>query len=309
MISNQDDLLKEILHESLNERKAARRWSILFKVLFFAYLTYILLAVMGKPGIPSNEPFVARVDIEGFIGTGGDNSLDALKEKFQRVYDSPQAKGILLQINSPGGSPVESSLIHQYLREAQREHPEIPVVAVVTSKALSGGYYVASAVDTIYAQPSSLVGSIGVVMFNFGVQELLAKWGIEPRILTAGDNKSIGSPFEALSPEHQKSLEALLADMHQEFIQLVKASRGERLDLSDEDTLFSGQLWSGVKAEALGLIDGIATPDQIMKDVFEVQHVVRIESRRSPFSAFTRMGAQIGTGFSSGILQSVSHLP
>jgi len=237
-----------------------------------------------------SDPTVAVIRLQGVIAGGSRGTLNdqALAPAIERAFTRGKPAAVALEVNSPGGSPVQSSLIGARIRRLAEEK-EIPVLAFVEDVAASGGYWLAAAADEIYADPSSVVGSIGVISASFGAHELLARQGVERRVYTAGKSKSMLDPFRPEKPEDVERLKGLLNDIHGNFIAHVEARRAGKLDTETE--LFTGEVWLAEKAKALGLIDGIGHIKPVLKERFGDKVKVRRYGVKKPL--FSRLGARL----------------
>jgi protease IV len=266
--------LEKIAMAAVAEQRRARRWGIFFKLLFFAYLTWIILLVTGwhSGEAPRAENHTALVDIDGLIVPGGDASADRITAALEAAFEDEHTKGVVLRINSPGGSPVQAQMIYDEMRRLRKKYPNIPLYAVVEDLCASGGYYVAVGADRIYVSKSSIVGSIGVRMDGFGVTGLMDKLGIERRLLTAGKNKALLDPFLPVDKEQEQYVLGLLKDVHEQFIHTVREGRGNRL--KETPNMFSGLIWTGQKGIELGLVDAIGTLDYVAREVVKADEIV-----------------------------------
>lgn len=267
---------------SVEEQRRARRWGIVFKSLTFVYLFALLFMFrmdLGQADSSSGEEHTALVEINGVIADNTDASADKVVTALRKAFDNADnIKGILLRINSPGGSPVQSAYIYDEIIRLREKHPDTPVYAVVSDICASGGYYIAAAAEKIYVNRSSIVGSIGVLMNGFGFTEAMEKLGVERRLLTAGEHKGMLDPFSPLKEEELAHADILLKQIHSQFIDSVKAGRGERL--KDDPTIFSGMFWTGAQAVELGLADDFGSSGQVARDVFEAEKIVRYNARK-----------------------------
>ena len=270
----QRDVIEKLAFSSLAEQKTARRWSTLFKILTFAYLLILLLMALGifSDGKKKFESHTALIDISGVIEAGGEVSADAVMNSLHEAYDSKGTKGIILRINSPGGSPVQSGIINDEIKRQKKLHPNIPVYAVVEDICASGGYYIAAAADKIYVDKASIVGSIGVLMDGYGFTETMKKVGVERRLLTAGDNKAMLDPFSPLNPKHQELAQTMLNEVHEQFKTVVREGRGTRLKETPE--IFSGLFWSGEQSIKLGLADALGSTDYVAREIIKQEEIV-----------------------------------
>jgi protease-4 len=296
MTSDDNDIAKAFAIEALREQRTARRWNNFFKSLFFVYLLAILLLSMQGAGSASSffsaDKFTALVDLQGVIASDTDASADIMVTGLRAAFKDENTAGVIIRINSPGGSPVQSGYINDEILRLKAKHPEIPVYAVIQDIGASGGYYVAVAADAIYADKSSIVGSIGVRMDGFGFVESMEKLGIERRLLTAGENKGFLDPFVPLKQEDVQHVRGLLGEIHQQFIDTVIAGRGDRL--ADSAELFSGYVWSGERSLELGLVDALGSASYVAREVIGAKEIVNFTPTRSVFDQFAkRIGANI----------------
>ncbi|QTR46856.1 S49 family peptidase [Thiothrix litoralis] len=277
--------LKDVALESIKEQRRARRWGIFFKLFFVAYLLIALFALfgMGEPDgkLASADKITAVVDINGVIMDGAAASAEMVLPSLKDAFENKKTKGIILHINSPGGSPVQAGLINDEIRRLKAEHKDIPVYAVVSDMCASGGYYIAVAADEIYADKASIVGSIGVRMDNFGFTGLMEKLGVERRLYTAGANKGMLDPFLPENPDQAAFVHKMLETTHQQFINVVKEGRGKRLQ--DNPDLFSGLFWTGEDALTLGLIDGLGSDAFVARDKIGAEDMVNFTTEKDLF--------------------------
>ena len=283
-------LLQNLLKDDLKERKRARRWSIFFKSLFTIYVIG-LTAVFWLDGAskPVGE-HTALVNMEGTIASGLDIDADLMAKGLRDAFQAEDSKAVIIRINSPGGSPVQAGQINDEIVRLKNQYPEKPVYAVITDICASGGYYIAVAADRIFADKASIVGSIGVLINGFGAVEAMEKLGIERRLITAGENKAMFDPFSPVKPEEQLHLQNLIDEVHQQFIGVVKAGRGDRL--SDDDSIFSGLFWNGEEAMRLGLIDELGSAGYVARDVVGAEDIVDYTPEPDFLSEFTeQLGA------------------
>lgn len=267
-------VITKLAQASLKEQKRARRWSIFFKFLVFAYITFILFMFV-EPDISKakiTQKHTALVELQGVIADGESASADNIVSALRSAFEDEKTEGVILRINSPGGTPVQAGYIYDEILRLREKYPETPLYAVVSDMAASGGYYVASAADQIYVSNSSIVGSIGVRMDSFGVVDAMEKLGIESRTLTAGKNKALLDPFTPVNEEAMKHLQAMIDDIHLQFIDAVKKGRGDRL--KEFDDLFSGLIWTGQEAVEFGLVDNIGSASHVAREVFGAEDIV-----------------------------------
>ncbi len=286
-------VIEKLALEALQEQRRARRWGIFFKALTFAYLTFLLVLLLD---LRRTDAFAGKhsalVDVAGVIDAKGSASADNVNSALLSAFKDKNTQGVILRVNSPGGSPVQAGLIYDEIRRLRDLYPNIPMYAVVEDVCASGGYYIASAADRIYVDKASLIGSIGVLMDQFGFVETLDKLGVERRVLSAGENKTFLDPFSPLEPRHVAHAKALLGEIHQQFIEVVRKGRGKRLKESPE--LFSGLIWTGAKSVELGLTDGLGSVDYVAREVIKAEQVVDYTQKENIAERFAkRFGAGV----------------
>lgn len=296
-------LINKVVIEYLDDQRKRRRWSVLFKfsILIYVVGTFMFTAKLLEPPSAPTEDHAALVEINGVIDADSDASADRVIFALRAAFESKYAKGVILRINSPGGSPVQAGYINDEVKRLKERYKEkhsgkeMPVYAVAVDLCASGGYYVAVAADAIYVDKASLVGSIGVRMDGFGFQQAMDELGIERRLLTAGANKGILDPFSPLAPSQRDFVQSVLAQLHAQFIAEVKEGRGDKLKGGDE--LFSGLFWSGQEAVERGLADGLGNSTQIARELLGTDKVVKYSKQRNPLeSVARRLGAMVGFG-------------
>lgn len=290
------ELLEKVVMASVEEQRRARRWGIFFKLLTFLYILWFVWMIFGTSGVERGAitgSHTAMVTVNGEISEDAEANADAIIEGLQAAFEAPKSKAVILRINSPGGSPVQSAYVYDEIRRLRSLHKDKKIYAVVTDMGASGAYYIASAADHIYVSPGSLVGSIGVIMQGFGVQGLMQKLGVEDRTMTAGEHKAILSPFEPMSPVEKEHVKHLLDAVHQQFIAAVKQGRGQRL--KDDPQIFSGLFWTGQQAVGLGLADGFGSVDSVARTVVGAEDVVDYSEPPDPLSSLVRrLGTSMG---------------
>lgn len=290
-------LLEKVLDSVTAEQRRARRWGIFFKLLTFAYIFFAAWLFWPREELASvgAERYTALVRVEGVIADREFASADNIVRGLRRAFEDKRAAAVLLAINSPGGSPVQSGYVYQEIRRLRDLHPDKKVYAVISDIGASGAYYIAAAADAIYADPASLVGSIGVVSGSFGLTDMMDKLGVERRLFTSGPNKALLDPFSPLPAEQRALWQSVIDQTHQQFVARVKEGRGERL--SNDPALFSGMVWSGEQALALGLVDGFGSAGRIARDVVGQEEVVDVSVGRDPLDELLkRLGASAGAG-------------
>jgi protease-4 len=292
-------VVEKLAFDAIKEQRARRRWGIFFKFASLIYVGFILYSLYSLNAASVVEPHgnhTALISINGVIESGGTNSAEHVVEALGRAFDNSQAKGVILRINSPGGSPVHSGIIYDEIKRLRASNPNKPVHVVIEDLCASGGYYVAAAANNIYVDKASLVGSIGVIFSSFGVQEVLSKIGVERRTLTAGENKAFLDPFAPLSEAHKSHMQGILNEVHEQFIKVVRDGRGKRL--KDSPDVFSGLIWNGARAVEMGLADGFGTVTSVARDVIKAKKIVDYTLEESLVDRLSkRLGAAAGTAF------------
>jgi protease IV len=295
----QKDMIEKLAMSSLKEQRVARRWGIFFKVLTFIYLFIILAYALGwivKEGKSVTGGHSALIDIAGVIMPGGQVNAETFITSLADAYESKGTKGIILRINSPGGSPVQAGIINEEIKRQRKLHPNIPVYAVVEDICASGGYYIAAATDKIYVDKASIVGSIGVLMDGYGFTGVMEKVGVERRLLTAGKNKAMLDPFSPVNPEHKAYAQTMLNGIHEQFKAVVREGRGKRL-IETSDT-FSGLFWSGEESIKIGLADALGSTDYVAREVIKQKEIVDFTYQETFADRFAkRLGASIAKHF------------
>jgi len=269
------NVIEKVALAAIAEQRTARRWGMAFKMLVMIYLFLVLLLCMGwlkKAGDKSTGKHTAMVELRGVIASEGQASADNVTSGLQAAFKDSNTVGVVLRINSPGGSPVQAGYINDEIKRLRGLYPNIPLYAVVEDICASGGYYVAVAADKIYVDKASIVGSIGVVMDGFGFTGTMEKLGVERRAIAAGENKKFLDPFSPVNPAHKAFAEKMLAEIHEQFITVVRQGRGKRLKETPE--LFSGLVWVGPKSIELGLADALGSVDSVARDVIKAEDVV-----------------------------------
>ncbi len=300
-------LLGQLATDILDEQKRKRRWGIFFKLLAFAYFGFFLWVLANGPGggnVKKASSYTAVVELKGAIDSDGGASAQRIVEGLRAAFEDTKTVGIILRINSPGGSPVQSGIIYDEIVRLRSQYPKTPLYAVIEDVCASGGYYVASATDRIYVNKASLVGSIGVLMDGFGFDQAIKKLGVERRLLTAGENKGFLDPFSPLSNSQAQHASDMLKEIHEQFIAAVKQGRGERLKL-ETPGLFSGLIWNGAKSIQIGLTDEFGTVDSVARDVLKAEELVDFTQHDS---VADRLFKRVGVGLGEGAINSLSRL-
>jgi protease-4 len=267
-------VLEKVALEAVGEQRRARRWSIFFKLLGFAYLTVLLALLVDWDAVspePEGSKHTALIELRGVIQAKGDANADDIVGSLQAAFEDHGTAGVILRINSPGGSPVQAGIIADEIHRLRAKHANKPLYAVVEDVCASGGYYVASAADKIYVDKASIVGSIGVLMDGFGFTGSMDKLGVERRLLTAGANKGFLDPFSPQNEAHKTHAQDMLDDIHRQFIDVVKKGRGQRL--KETPDMFSGLMWTGARSVELGLADGFGSIESVARDVIKAEDI------------------------------------
>ena len=285
-------LLERAVLAGVQEQRRARRWGIFFKLLTFLYLFIALLLLSPALDLQKTaargEVHTALVEVRGMIADEEAASADNIVTALRAAFEDSKTKGVVLRINSPGGSPVQSGYIYDEIRRLRDEHKDIKVYAVISDLGASGAYYIASAADEIYADKASLVGSIGVTAASFGFVDAMGKLGVERRVYTSGEHKAFLDPFQPQKPEETEFWQGVLKTTHQQFIESVKKGRGDRLKVGEHPELFSGLVWSGEQALELGLVDKLGNASFVAREVIGAKDIVDYTVQESPFDRFSK---------------------
>ncbi|MDD5298068.1 MAG: S49 family peptidase [Rhodocyclaceae bacterium] len=297
-------LLEKLAMESLVEQRRRRRWGVFFKSLTFLFLGVVLYQALELGGsgdsLVDGKRHTALVQLDGVIREKSEASAERVMEALQDAFEGKGTAGVILRINSPGGSPVQSGMIYDEIRRLRAKYPKIPLHVVVEDICASGGYYVAAAADGIYVDKASIVGSIGVLMDGFGFVGAMDKLGVERRLLTAGENKGFLDPFSPQQPKQLERAREMLNEVHQQFIEAVRKGRGKRL--KETPDMFSGLMWTGARSVDMGLADGLGTVDSVARDVIKAEDVRDYTLKRSFAERFAgELGSQTAAGLSSAL--------
>lgn len=288
------DLIENLALASLREQRRTRNWGIFFKLITFLYLFILLFIALGwiEDGrVRIAEKHTALIDLRGMITPDSMSNADKVNASLRSAFQDKNTKGVVLRINSPGGSPVQAGYINDEIRRLRTKYPDIPLYAVVGDICASGGYYVAVAADKIFVDKASLIGSIGVLIDGFGFTGTLEKLGIERRLLTAGENKNFLDPFAPLDPVQKEHATHLLREIHEQFIQVVKQGRGERL--KDAPEIFSGIVWTGQKSIDLGLADEMGNAEYVAREIIKAEVLVDFTPHEGLSDLFSKRFGQI----------------
>jgi protease IV len=299
----EQSLANGLAREVLHEQRRNRRWGIFFKGLFALYLfSFLIIYVSNNTEMASfsGEKHTALVEINGVIAANTEARADYVVSGLRRAFKDENTQGVILRINSPGGSPVQAGYINDEIIRLRDKYPDIPLYAVITDMCASGGYYIAVAADKIYANKASIVGSIGVIMSGFGFVDAIEKLGVERRVLHAGKNKGFMDPFKPLRNEEEKHVQVLLDEIHQQFIDVVKNGRGDKL--VNDEKLFSGLIWSGQEGIELGLVDELASASKVARDVIGAEDIIDYTKRENFLDQFAKqMGSAMIQSISEGL--------
>jgi len=296
------EIIEKLALAAVTEQTRARRWGVFFKSLMFAYL----IAIFGVAMYPTikqdmggdSKDHTAVIDVVGVIAEDKDANAANIIESLRNAVKDKHTKGIILHSNSPGGSPVQSAYVYQEIRNIKKEHPDLPVYAVVSDICASGCYYIASASDKIFVNQSSLIGSIGVLMDGFGFVDVMQKLGVERRLLTAGAHKAMLDPFSPPKADETQYMQGLLDQVHQQFIGAVKAGRGDRL--KETPDMFSGLIWTGEAGVKLGVADGFGNDDYVAKDIIGAEKLVDFTQQGRLIDKIAgKLGASFGQAIGS----------
>jgi protease-4 len=288
------DLIENLALASLREQRRTRNWGIFFKLITFLYLFILLFFALGwiEDGrVRIAEKHTALIDLRGMITPDSMSNADKVNASLRSAFQDKNTKGVVLRINSPGGSPVQAGNINDEIRRLRAKYPDIPLYAIIGDICASGGYYVAVAADKIFVDKASLIGSIGVLIDGFGFAGTLEKLGIERRLLTAGENKNFLDPFAPLDPAQKEHATHLLREIHEQFIQVVKQGRGERLKEAPE--IFSGIVWTGQKSIDLGLADEMGNAEYVAREIIQAEVLVDFTPHEGLSDLFSKRFGQI----------------
>jgi protease-4 len=296
-------VLEKVALEAVSEQRRARRWGIFFKLLGFAYVTVLLGAFVDWDAVHSDgegAKHTALIEMQGVIQAKGDVDADDVITALQGAFDDKGTAGVVLRINSPGGSPVQAGIIADEIRRLRAKHANTPLYVVVEDICASGGYYVASAADKIFVDKASIVGSIGVLMDGFGFTGSMDKLGVERRLLTAGENKGFLDPFSPQNERHKTHAQGMLDDIHQQFIDVVRKGRGKRL--KETPDMFTGLMWTGARSIELGLADGMGTVDSVARDLIQAEEIRDYTMKPNLAEKFARrFGAEMANGLGNAV--------
>lgn len=293
-------LLEKVAMASLIEQRKARRWSIFFKLILCAYLLVIGILYVPIPSFNDNlrDAHTALIDVSGVIAADSNSSAERVIAGLRAAFEHKHTAGVVVQINSPGGSPVQAGQIADEMHRLQANYPDIPLYSVITDIGASGGYYIAAAADTIYADKASIIGSIGVVSHGFGFVELLKKLGIQRRMIVAGEHKALLDPFLPTDSREVRHFQGVLSEIHRQFIESVQLGRGALL--SPEEELFTGFVWSGEKSLSLGLVDALGDANFVAREIIGAERIMDFTPAKS---LVERIEQRIGVTLVNALLQ------
>ena len=300
---DEERALAIVAHEAIVETRRRRRWQIFFRFFWMGYFLLLLLILLGlgksdRDNTSSSGPsskHIAVVPIQGLISADSDANADDTIRSLEKAFKNPHAEAVFLDINSGGGSPVQSGEIYRAVMRLKGER-KLPVYAVIADAGASGAYFIAASADEIYADPASIVGSIGVISQNFGYRELLGKLGLDPRTFTAGEHKNFLAGDQPLKPEEVAHMQGLLDNIHQQFIKAVRDGRGSRLKETPE--MFSGLFWTGEQALPLGLIDALGDKNTLRDAKYKDLKMIEYKRDRN---AFERLMRDVGSETSASL--------
>ncbi|MFT5261002.1 MAG: protease-4 [Gammaproteobacteria bacterium] len=295
-------LIEKVVTGLHDEQRKSRRWGIFFKLATLMYVLFIGVMISNSADdiVRGNgEPYAAIIEVNGVIAAAQDASADNIITALRSAFEDEDVLGIILRINSPGGSPVQSGYVYDEIKRL-KETRELPVYAVISDLGASGAYYIAAAADEIYADKASLVGSIGVVGSSFGFTGAMEKFGVERRLYTAGEHKGFLDPFSPENPEEKQFWESVLKVTHNQFIEQVRLGRGDRL--KETPDMFSGLVWSGEQAVEMGLIDGLSSTSALVRTKFNTEEMVNFTLQKDAWESLVqKLGASIGTGLATAV--------
>lgn len=277
------NILENILLQTIKEQRTARRWKTFFRITWLILIIFILLAVIKKEDAStsgSKKKHVAVIELNGVINADNDTYIN-LDKSLKNALKNKKTMAVIIRANSPGGSPIYSDMLYNEILRFRKLYPKIPIDVAIEEMCASGCYYIASAATNIYANPASIVGSIGVIYMGFGVNQAMSKLGVDSRLLTAGKYKAMGYPFIPANKEELAMQQKMVDEVHEQFINAVKNGRGKRL--GNDPDLFTGRYWIGTEAIKLGLIDGYGTVDSIARDKFNTDNVVDFTYHKDRF--------------------------
>lgn len=306
MSQERDRWLERFVSENVSEQRRSRRWGVFFKSLTFIYLFVVLILFFSSGYVSTpkvSEEHVAIVSVTGVIASDQPASANTIVSGLRHAFEAENSKAVIMVVNSPGGSPVQSGYVYDEIWRLRDKYPDKKLYSVITDLGASGGYYMAVAANEIYADKASLVGSIGVTASGFGFVEAIKQLGVERRHFTSGEHKAFLDPFSPIKGEEVEFWAGVLSNVHAQFVEVVKRGRGDRLKAGvgvGKVDLFSGLIWSGEQALELGLIDGLGSPGFVAREIVGVEVVVDYTVKPSPLDALVKqLGVSVGRGVAS----------
>ena len=304
---DEERALASVAHEAIVEMRRKRRWKIFFRIFWAFYCLLFLFFLFGlksgdhKSGVATYRgKHLAVVSVQGMIASDMEANADDIISGLEKAFKNPMAEAVILDINSGGGSPVQSGAVYRAVKRLKSERSDLPVYAVIADVGASGAYYIAASADEIYADPASIVGSIGVISYGLGYRDLLGKLGLDARVFTAGEHKNVLAGDKPLDPNEVAHMQALLDNMHAQFIKAVRDGRGERL--KETPDMFSGLFWTGEQAQPLGLIDALGDKNTLRNAKYKDLDFVEYKPDRTPLEKLLRdMGAEASVGLRSAL--------
>ena len=304
---DEERALATVAHEAIVEMRRKRRWKIFFRIFWALYWLLLLSFLFGLKGsAPKSEgasyrgKHLAVVSVQGMIASDMEANADDIISGLEKAFKNPMAEAVILDINSGGGSPVQSGAVYRAVKRLKSERSDLPVYAVIADVGASGAYYIAASADEIYADPASIVGSIGVISYGLGYRDLLGKLGLDARVFTAGEHKNFLAGDKPLDPNEVAHMQALLDNMHAQFIKAVRDGRGERL--KETPDMFSGLFWTGEQAQPLGLIDALGDKNTLRTAKYKDLDFVEYKPDRTPLEKLLRdMGTEASVGLRSAL--------
>lgn len=298
------EVLEKLAMAAVTEQRRSRRWGVFFKMLMFVYL--IAVGAMAfypqfEKGFNDNDnDHTAIIDVIGVIAEGEAANAKSIINGLRKALKNKKTKGVILNINSPGGSPVQAEYVFTEIKRLKQKYPDIPIHAVVSDICASGGYYIAAAADNIYVNKASMIGSIGVIMNGFGFVNVMEKLGVDRRLMIAGEHKALMDPFSPVNQDETKHMQTLLDEVHQQFISAVRSGRGDRLVETDE--MFSGLVWTGAQGIKLGLADDFGSVDSVARDIFGTKKTLNFTPQERLIDKIAgKLGASFGHALGSAI--------
>ncbi|HYF19100.1 MAG TPA: S49 family peptidase [Ramlibacter sp.] len=298
--------VERLMFASLAEQRSARRWRTLRSLLWLFFLFFMVWTLMYRGGPSKSDktlPHTAVIEIKGEIASDSDASAEFIVAAMRAAFEDAGSQGVVLLINSPGGSPVQAGIVNDEIRRLKAKYKK-PVYAVVEESCASAAYYIAAATDRIFVDKASIVGSIGVLMDGFGFTGLMEKLGVERRLMTAGENKGFLDPFSPQTDKHRAHAQAMLDQIHKQFIDIVRTGRGKRLKEGPE--LFTGLFWTGQQAVELGLADQMANLDFVAREVIKAEELVDYTRREN---VAERLAKRFGAAVGEGAVRALRHAP